>query len=354
MRESIVLSNKAITIKFNDDIDKKHLREKNIEEMLLLFNKIYDNDEFIRNNFKKIVKFLHPFDTINKFIGSRFTYNRTYKMTNAFMKMWEFMKYIKLETMFETEKLTMFDIAGAPGMFVLAADNYLRKIMNKELSWYSCSLSGGTALEDRYDLYKNNPERYIDCDVTNEEDLKKCIEKFPKCQIVTGDIGMFHDDDFSKLQEESHFSVQWGQMVLALNMVEIGGICFLKMYTYVYNETLLLLDILCQYFEKVEVVKPLTSRIINDESYIICYKRNDKISNVPLLRHYGEWESNNTINITEFDVNRNKHKMDAIIMITNILHKEPTILFKGLMQNIEYKAYFKQLATLNYEFMNFR
>jgi hypothetical protein len=271
-------------------------------------------------------------------------------MTNAFMKMWEFLKYIKLNS----ESLTLLDIAGAPGMFVIAADNYLRKNYDgKELDWYSCSLSGGSALEDKYGLYKNNPERYMDCDVTNEDDLKKCIEKFPKCMLVTGDIGMFHDDDFNKLQEESHFDVQYGQMVLALNMVERGGNCFLKMYTYVYNETLLILDILCQYFKKIEVVKPLTSRIINDESYIICHERNDKTINIPLTRHYAEWESDNAINITEFDVNRNKDKMDAITMITDILHKEPTIMFKGLMQKVNYKEYFKRLANLNYEFMNF-
>jgi hypothetical protein len=108
-------------------------------------------------------------------------------------------------------------------------------------------------------------------------------------------------------------NVQWGQMVLAVRLVEEGGICFLKMYTYAFHESVLIVDILSTFFEKLEIVKPYASRIVNDESYIICYNRNDKdATHIPVCRKYAETESNSESKLTELDILRNKDKMLAV------------------------------------------
>jgi hypothetical protein len=194
-----------------------------------------------------------------------------HKVTNAFLKMVEFIRYIekKQSEFFKVGELSMFDIAGAPGMFIFGTEYALPDV---KLDWKACSLGSGSGLKGEYDLYKNNRERYQDCDVTKEEDVRNCLNWAGKgrFRLVTGDIGMYHDDDFSKLQEEKQMDVQWGQMVLAINLVEEGGICFLKMYTYAFRESVLIVDILSTFFEKLEIVKPYASRIVNDESYIIC------------------------------------------------------------------------------------
>ena len=54
----------------------------------------------------------------------------------------------------------MYDVAGAPGMFVLAADFFFRK-RNIDLDWHACSLINteeNHALEDNYNLFKDNPD----------------------------------------------------------------------------------------------------------------------------------------------------------------------------------------------------
>jgi hypothetical protein len=316
MRLTTTIPHSCIEFEFNDDIHEKHLRDKALEHELLTLSRLFDENEYLKRNWDKIVIVLHHKSRMR--ITSKFTpgYHR---VTNAFMKMLEFVRYIQIKRseFFKVDKLSMFDIAGAPGMFVFAAEYVLPGV---ELDWKACSLSAeeDKSFKDVYDLYKNNKERYQDCDVTNEEDVKKILEN-GKFRLVTGDIGMPHDDDFSKLQEENQMDVQWGQMVLAINLVEEGGICFLKMYTYAFRESVLIVDILSTFFEKLEIVKPYASRIVNDESYIICYNRNDKVSEIPLTRKYAKWKSNSREKLTEFDILRNKEKMLAVNNVMQLL-----------------------------------
>jgi 23S rRNA U2552 (ribose-2'-O)-methylase RlmE/FtsJ len=194
-----------------------------------------------------------------------------------------------------TTKITkMFDIAGAPGQFILCADQYFRE---HHLEWRSCSIesnnNNSNNLQDIYGVYKNNPARYIKCDVLNESDLQRIIDQYTDwAELVTGDIGIDHtDDDF---QEETHVDLQWGQMVLALNVCKLGGTMILKMFSLISDESQYLCDILTRHFEEVHVVKPKTSRILNHETYLIC-KNKIKISAYPLKRPHIN-NNNNNIN----------------------------------------------------------
>lgn len=315
---------------------------------------MYDSNEFIRKNFKKIFKYLHPFETIASTIRSSFIPNcPPLKITNAFMKMYEFLEHI--DKLLPTEgTLRMFDIAGAPGMFVLATEYYLNHSINKKnvvLDWHACSLKDDDALGDYYRLYEFNPNRFQPCNVLNEDDIKKCMTK-GKFDLVTGDIGIMHDNDFSKLQEENQLDIQWGQMALALNLANTGGNMFLKMYTYVTEESHYLIDVLTKYFEFVYLSKPFTSRLINDESYIICINRNNiNCNNVslkrPLIKKY---VSCNKSIITTFESTRADYRIQMVSLISRILENMPNITFKAILQNYTYKIYYNQLERLNYLF----
>lgn len=270
--------------------------DKTIYYKYMKLNKLYENNPYYKNNWRKIVCLLHPFELIKTEISTSLipqTAKKPIKITNAFMKMYEFITYLDktehyLETLFnKTNTLTFYDIAGAPGMFVIAAHKYLENHYPKTtLDWHTSSLEGvKNAFVDTYNLYKSNPNRYASCDVTNLENLTLEINKFKGTKkLVTGDIGAFHDDNWNKLQEESQLHLEYGQMILALNLVAPGGCLFLKMYSLVTLETIRLLDILSSFFEKVYITKPYTSRILNDESYIACINRNSKdCSKLPLL-----------------------------------------------------------------------
>jgi hypothetical protein len=75
----------------------------------------------------------------------------------------------------------------------------------------------------------------------------------------------------------------------------------------------LIVDILSTFFEKLEIVKPFASRVVNDESYVICYNRNGKdASDIPVCRQYAECESESGSKLTQFDRMRNKEKLLAV------------------------------------------
>ena len=338
-----------------DDGTPCHIHDKNIRDKVRSLTVLYETNEMFRTNYKKIVKFTHPFDTITSNIKSTFIPNcPLLKITNAFMKQYEFLEYI--DKYLPTEgTLRMFDVAGAPGMFVFATEYYLAHSSTKNkltLDWHACSLTDDAdALTDLYRLYEHNPNRFQPCNVLKEEDIKKCLTK-GKFDLITGDIGSVHG--FDKLQEETHLDLQWGQMVLALNLSHKGSIMFLKMYTFITEESHYLLDILTQYFEYVYLSKPYTSRLLNDESYIICLNRNEKdCSKLPLTRpKISHYLSPNEQIITTFESTRSDYKIQISSLLTRILEQYPNITFKALIQNYQYKIYYNQIARLNYLFYN--
>lgn len=323
---------------------------------MILYDKIraltieYDTKQDLRKLYKKIIKYIHPFDHIAAHIRTPLIPDcPPLKITNAFMKMYEFLMFI--EKYIPTNGTwRMFDVAGAPGMFVIATIYYLKRNGHKlvELDWETCSLiDSQTALSDYYRLYEHNPARFIPCDVTKPDDIKKCIAT-GKYDLVTGDIGMYHDNDFSQLQEESHLDVQYGQAILALNLTQKNSIMFLKMYTYATEESRYLVDLLSGYFEQTYICKPFTSRVVNDESYIICINRNDRdCSSISLTRPcFTSYESPNSTLYNTFDTNRSDYKLQMVSLIYRILSKRPNTTFKFLLQNHSYKLYYEQFRRL--------
>ena len=295
--------------------------DKNIYDKYMLLTHLYRTNKYFHTNYRKIVNMVHPFEKIRTMITSKWIKNcKPIKITNAFMKLYEFMLWLDKEYDYFkqfTNKIDVFDIAGAPGMFILSLENYLTNYhSNISLNWQTCSLEGGTALKDEYSLYKNNPERYQPCDVINERDLLNIINKQTKYDMVLGDIGIYHENDYNHLQEELQLDIEWGQMVLGINLVKTGGIMILKMYSITSYQTMLLMDILTYYFDKVFITKPYTSRIFNAESYIVCMSKNTKpVDNIPLLRPgFKPYHSPNQTILSSFESSRNDIKL---VMATN-------------------------------------
>lgn len=339
----------------NNDNNEYHIHDQNIRDKARALTELYNTSEEFKRNYKKIVIFTHPFETITSTIKSSFIPScPPLKITNAFMKQYEFLEYV--DKYLPTEgKLRMFDVAGAPGMFVLSTEYYLSHSSSKKnviLDWHACSLTDDKdALTDSYHLYEHNPERFQSCNVLKEEDIRSCLTK-GKFDLITGDIGTIYN--FDKLQEELELDIQWGQMILALNLSHKGSIMFLKMYTFITEESHYLLDTLTQYFEYVYLCKPFTSRLLNDESYIICINRNEKdCSKLPLTRpKISKYISPNEQLISTFESTRSDYKIQMVSLLNRIIEKYPNITFKSLLQNYQYKIYYNQISRLNYLFHN--
>lgn len=339
--------------------DEPHVYDENLHQEYLELYRRCETDEILINEYRHVVILLHPFELIQTEVKSRLIPNsRPMKITNAFMKMWEFWKYIDVNELLPVkDTLRMFDIAGAPGMFVIATDMYLQLHYPKtKLDWYTCSLEGGTALTDQYKLYANNMDRYTPCDVLKEEDIERCM-KYGKFDLVTGDIGIYTDDHHIELQELGQLDIEWGQMVLGLNLVNEHGVMILKMYSMVTYETLLLLDTLTQFFKSVRICKPYTSRILNCESYIICVDRNRKLcSDIPLKRPFirGKYDSANRNIVETFEKDRLRMKYSALGMILKLLKPNAKLSYKEAKANPEYAKYISHFNKIYIELCNLR
>lgn len=251
------------------------LTHQQVKTAILSLDKLYDTDNGFKHKFRAIKSILHPFGTINLRINSSLVGKQ--KATNAFMKMYEFME------IFHPKFKSLFDIASSPGMFVIAAAHKLLASSGDTLEWDACSYippKESMYLQDDYSLFKSNKDHFYNVNVLEDNDCLQLLNKVGKYDLVTGDIGSVHG--YNDLQEDVHRTLQYRQAYLALNLVNQGGNIFLKMYTCINNSTIYVINVLRSHFENLYLWKPYTSRILNNEIYIVGINKNEKAPDLPL------------------------------------------------------------------------
>jgi len=251
------------------------LTHQQVKSAILSLDKLYDTNNGFKRKFRAIKNILHPFGSINLRINSSLVGKQ--KATNAFMKMYEFME------IFHPKFKSLFDIASSPGMFVIAAAHKLSASSGDSLKWDACSYippKESMYLQDDYSLFKSNKDHFFNVNVLEEDDCLQLLSKVGKYDLVTGDIGCVHG--YNDLQEDVHRTLQYRQAYLALNLVIQGGNIFLKMYTCINNSTIYVINVLRSHFENLYLWKPYTSRILNNEIYIVGMNKNDKLPDLPL------------------------------------------------------------------------
>ena len=231
----------------------------------------WNKNKKLRQEFNsKIVPLLHPFTNMKVQINSALVGN--VKVTNAFIKCCEFIHKFKVK--YES----LYDIASAPGMFIIAAQH----MSKKPIKWHACSLfdAKNKYLGDTYHLFKKYPENVIDLNLLDYNACDNVIKNEERYDLVTGDVGYVHG--YNTLQETSHINLQYSQARLATNLVKEGGNVFLKMYSCISNNNIWLLNNLYSLFDDLYIWKPYSSRITNDETYIVGLHRNAKTCDLPI------------------------------------------------------------------------
>lgn len=199
--------------------------------------------------------------------------------TNGWRKCWELLTYY--DNFVPTNgKFTYFDNAAFHGSFILATHHYYVTHYTGDLplnfDWYASSLISNdrvNPLDDKYELWKRNPERWLmgdgmDGDVTKVETLQHFESKIGgKVDLYTSDLG-FGVEDYNK-QEEEHAHANLGQICAGLFTLKEGGNMITKQYTYYTGFTVSLISLVTQCFKHVEIVKPDTSKPDNSEVYIV-------------------------------------------------------------------------------------
>ena len=135
-----------------------HIFDRTIYDKFMALSQLYKSDHHFRTHYRRIYRYLHPFETIRTTVRSRFIPNcPPLKITNAFMKMYEMLEHLD-KYIPSSGTLRMYDVAGAPGMFVIAVEQYLRETKRETiLEWQASSLvDNKDALCDLYGLYAKN------------------------------------------------------------------------------------------------------------------------------------------------------------------------------------------------------
>ena len=106
-------------------------------------------------------------------------------------------------------------------------------------------------------------------DLTNFANILDFVKKVGKVEIVTGDGGFDTSDDYDA-QERVSYPLIFSEVYLALRVQKVGGCFICKIFDTFLPETITLLGILYQVYERVAIHKPSVSRLSNSEKYIVC------------------------------------------------------------------------------------
>ena len=271
--------------------------ENNIKEWMLKFTKIRDNvkksinkidliDD--KNKVRKLFKAFDYFLFLKKDISNYFN---AQVVTNAWLKCYELLNYFNIISLLtddtKDQKINAFFNAELPGAFISATNHYIKTMFPKvAFNWVASSLYGTDHnLGDSYGLYKNNPNKWLmaasdkskpnvhNGDLTDPNVLlkiqKQIREIFPDgLNLYTSDGGIGVDEDYVK-QEEINAKLNFGQVLCGLLTLSEGGISITKQYMFTYANTISLLVIMSYCFRELYIVKPMTSRPVNSEVYVI-------------------------------------------------------------------------------------
>ena len=222
----------------------------------------------------------------NKFHNIKPLKNR-YTISRAYYKLWEILSNFENDFRLQSTKqsLRFSGLAEAPGGFLQCLVDYRN---NKQDDLTGISLKN--SLDNKIDwLIKNKNVKIIygdenknhDGNLYNPEIIKHYCKYYQKkkAYLVTADGGFLVNSKEESFKGQYHNQLFLCETYISLNILQNHGHFIIKVYD-ICNKTIIdILTILNYCFRKIHIMKPLTSREMNNENYIICldYKKNNNI-----------------------------------------------------------------------------
>lgn len=224
--------------------------------------------------------------TMDMYRGLKKILRNEYKIpisTNATLKMYEIMTQMHLN---DGDQMRLFCNAELPGAFIIAINQYIKTMYPKtDFKWLASSYyppDNPEMLGDSYGMYACNRDHWLmgpdnSGDLTSAIIVKKLAVEVHKrfalpstsgATLYTSDAGIDVSSDFNN-QEKITSLLNYGQIVCGLMSLAPGGNLVTKQYTFITPFSRSLIALLTNLFVEVYVVKPLTSRPINSEIYIV-------------------------------------------------------------------------------------
>jgi 23S rRNA U2552 (ribose-2'-O)-methylase RlmE/FtsJ len=321
-------------------------------------------------NKKKVYLVINPFeryiDGYNKSIGD---ISKTYFdlgkgktpdiLSRGFYKLWEIFFMFDIIDV-NKENFTSAHLAEGPGSFIQATiffrDMFCKKRLSKNDKYYAITLHTedvkGLKLEKNFIEYYANekPRRFFQHETVNKEqsggsrdngDLMnpETLQNFygganstvkEKVDLITADGGFEWDNE--NIQEQEYFKLLFSQIVFALNMQKKNGTFVVKFFETFTTTSFKFISILNALYDKVFMVKPLTSRPSNSEKYAVCigfkYSESDaKLKNIlkTMNNMHEQIYKNKNLNIVdifpEYELSK-QFLSRMIVMNTEILNTQ--------------------------------
>lgn len=253
----------------------KKMVDDKITEYMSYINKIstYKNKKKIRRYFDYEIR-----DTLKKILGK--------DITNAWVKMYEILVTYQVD--FNEPIVNTFHICEHPGKFIFAVKDYLNKIDKPiEHHFVFQSLNPKFNTEGfRVDkLLLHDKSGTLDYgitntgDITNIDNIMYYIEKYQnqKFKLITSDCGLDFGDDFTK-QETGLYQVFLSALIVAIGLSSGDSMYVFKFFSLFEEQTIQMIYLASQIFEKVDIVRVMTTKGPSGENYCVCSHPNPKIN----------------------------------------------------------------------------
>ena len=322
-------------LKFNPKythIDDKNILS-NLDKNIVMNKKQFDEINIIKSQIDDIEtskwKLIRTIVTEYEFIGNNRYHNiKPLKdrkcISRAYYKLWEILcKYENYFKLFENKDKPMrfAGLAEAPGGFIQCLVDY-RQNQNDDLTGISLKdskdnkIDWGTRWLSRNENVKlifGDEEKGHNGNLYNPDIIDYYCDyyKNEKADLVTSDGGFLLENQQENHKGQYHNNLFLSETYIALRILKNGGHFIMKNYDICNKGMLDILTILNKVFKKVDVMKPVTSREMNNENYIVCigYKKSQGIINqiTQMIKHM--WENKNELIIDSiFDDNKCPYK----------------------------------------------
>ena len=110
-------------------------------------------------------------------------------------------------------------------------------------------------------------------DLYDINEVNKLITKIGKlnCNLITADGGFDFSNNYNH-QEKDFMNLFISEAYIMLNLLKNNGNGIIKIYDIYSKNSIKIMYIISLFFEKIYIIKPLTSRPANSEKYILCYR----------------------------------------------------------------------------------
>ena len=296
MFSSKVNSNLIYDLSYDKKIGCYKQKKSLYKENLLLNSTLNDEknkiDAIYENNSKlwdDLKKFSNEYEFVyTSSYGSFKNISNIYPISRSYFKLWEILHDFDLVNIKNDDFFISCHLAEGPGGFIECLYKYIIKYITD--NFRNIKIYGSTLLSDnssipKWKLKKNIQEHFniilnysLDesGDLYDINEVNKLITKIGKhnCNLITADGGFDFSNNYNH-QEKDFMNLFISEAYIMLNLLKNNGNGIIKIYDIYSKNSIKIMYIISLFFEKIYIIKPLTSRPANSEKYILCYRYKD-------------------------------------------------------------------------------